>query len=150
MRRSADTTTRREFERFPMNMRACFSWTSADGKQRHASGIVQNLSARGAFITSRRCPWASSLTIVEIVVQTSGGTTCRMQLRGRVVRTELLSDESYGFAVLGDRQLSISKPPKPARRDDRKSSPVTHAAALNQPVAVKELVCAHPKLGGTH
>ncbi len=114
---------RRRFKRFELHIQAYVSWKSGDGKKRRAAGITRDLSTHGAFISVANCPEERSLATVEFLLGPASARR-RMRMRGRVIRTELLSPpQTYGFAIRAHRQLSIVGDREKLRRENRNDCP---------------------------
>ncbi len=101
---------RRKFERFYVEMAAEFSW-SANGKEQRADGRTRDLSTHGIFIFCERCPREGTMVAVELTLPCQSGPARRMRLRGRVLRTELVSEQhKVGFAASCVKQLTTIAP----------------------------------------
>jgi len=89
--------------RYPLRARVKFEWVGRDGVRREAAGHSRDISEVGAYVRARACPPVGSLIhlVIKFPSPPNADHSSRLEMDGRVVRTELLftSRSNWGFAV---------------------------------------------------
>ncbi len=91
--------------RYSLSARAVFTWRDSSGNLQEDSGLTRNVSPKGTYILSSRCPVNGSALSISIFLPPMGSesrTLC-IETEGQVVRTDSLMDGSVGFAVSSHR-----------------------------------------------
>src|SRR5262245_24982494 len=95
--------------RFPMDVPVVFWWQDEILQHQRGEGRIFDVSERGAFVLTNRCPPVGAPVTLKISIAAvpDGPQSLRMQVEGQVLRVEQVrsGERRDGFAMLSDRAI---------------------------------------------
>jgi len=103
---------RRLDRRFHMSVPAYFMWKTPGAGEQTGTGTTRDISLRGAFVFTDRCPPRGTLVQLKVLLGPElGDPGLVMKAKARVVRVERVSSSQFsnGFAVFTKKYVLESR-----------------------------------------